>query len=73
VAEALAPLTGLNVPTLERALVRGGYGVSYLNDKVIAEQQKVADTFYSLKLIPKPLSIREVVWLPQASKAAAKK
>ncbi|HZW24632.1 MAG TPA: sulfonate ABC transporter substrate-binding protein [Gallionella sp.] len=73
VAEALAPLTGLNVPTLERALARGGYGVSYLNDKVIAEQQKVADTFYSLKLIPKPLSIREAVWLPQEPKKVAKK
>jgi len=73
VAESLAPLTGLNVPTLERALARGGYGVSYLNDKVIAEQQKIADTFYKLKLIPKQLSIREVVWLPPADKKLAKK
>ncbi|MFY9261011.1 MAG: sulfonate ABC transporter substrate-binding protein [Gallionella sp.] len=64
VAEALVPLTGLNVPTLERALVRGGYGVSYLNDKVIAEQQKIADTFFGLKLIPKALNIRDVVWIP---------
>jgi sulfonate transport system substrate-binding protein len=68
VAEALAPLTGLNTATLERALVRGGFGVSYLNDKVIAEQQKIADTFYELKLIPKQLNIREVVWLPQQKK-----
>jgi sulfonate transport system substrate-binding protein len=68
VAEALAPLTGLNTATLERALVRGGYGVSYLNDKVIAEQQKIADTFYELKLIPKQLNIRDVVWLPQQKK-----
>lgn len=64
VAEALAPLTGLNVPTLERALVRGGYGVNYLNDKVIAEQQKIADTFFGLKLIPKALNIRDAVWIP---------
>lgn len=67
VAEALAPLTGLNASTLERALARGGYGVSYLNDRVITEQQKIADTFYNLKLIPKPLSVREVVWLPRQS------
>lgn len=73
VAEALAPLTGLNTATLERALARGGYGASYLNNKVIAEQQKIADTFYNLKLIPKQLSIREVVWLPQQDKTAAKK
>jgi sulfonate transport system substrate-binding protein len=73
VAAALAPLTGLSAPTLELAVTRGGYGVSYLNDKVIAEQQKIADTFYNLKLIPKPLSIREVVWLPQETKKLAKK
>ena len=73
VAEALAPLTGLNVQTLELALARGGYGVNYLNDKVIVEQQKIADTFYNLKLIPKPLSIREVVWLPQEGQKLAKK
>jgi sulfonate transport system substrate-binding protein len=73
VAAALAPLTGLNASTLELAVTRGGYGVSYLNDKVIVEQQKIADTFYNLKLIPKPLSIREVVWLPQETKKLAKK
>ncbi len=73
VAEALAPLTGLNVPTLERALARGGYGASYLNEKVINEQQKIADTFFNLKLIPKQLNIREVVWLPQETKKLAKK
>jgi sulfonate transport system substrate-binding protein len=73
VADVLAPLTGLNVATLERALARGGYGVSYLNDKVIGEQQKIADTFYDLKLIPKQLSIREAVWLPQQNRKLAKK
>ncbi len=73
VAAALAPLTGLNAPTLELAVTRGGYGVSYLNDKVIGEQQKIADTFYNLKLIPKPLSIREVVWLPQETRKIAKR
>lgn len=73
VAAALARLTGLSAPTLELAVTRGGYGVSYLNDKVIGEQQKIADTFYNLKLIPKPLSIREAVWLPQETKKLAKK
>lgn len=73
VAAALAPLTGLNAPTLELAVTRGGYGVNYLNDKVIGEQQKIADTFYNLKLIPKPLSIREAVWLPQEIKKTAKR
>ena len=68
VANALAPLTGLDVVTLEKALERGGYGISYLNDKVITEQQKIADTFYDLKLIPKKLDIKSVVWLPENKK-----
>ena len=68
VANALAPLTGLDSITLEKALSRGGYGINYLNEKVIAEQQKIADTFYDLKLIPKKLDIKSVVWIPENSK-----
>ena len=68
VANALAPLTGLDSITLEKALSRGGYGINYLNEKVIAEQQKIADTFYDLKLIPKRLDIKSVVWLPEQKK-----
>ena len=65
VANALAPLTGLDSITLEKALSRGGYGLNYLNEKVIAEQQKIADTFYDLRLIPKRLDIKSVVWQPE--------
>ena len=65
VANALAPLTGLDTLTLEKALSRGGYGINYLNEKVITEQQKIADTFYDLKLIPKKLDIKSVVWQPE--------
>ncbi len=72
-AERLAPIVGLDVGIVELALARGGYGVSYLNDKVIGEQQDIADTFSDLKLIPKKLSIREVVWLPKEAKKVAKK
>jgi len=41
---------------------------------VTAQQQKIADAFTALKLIPKPLVIRDVVWTPPASlqTAAAK-
>jgi ABC-type nitrate/sulfonate/bicarbonate transport system substrate-binding protein len=39
-----------------------------LNEKVIADQQKIADTFYDLKLIPKKLDIKSVVWLPEQKK-----
>lgn len=70
-ASALAPLTKLDEVTLLLALNRGAYGVSYLNDKVVAHQQQIADTFYGLKLIPKSIRISDAVWIP--AKKVAKK
>ena len=39
-----------------------GYGVRPLDDEVVAEQQRIADTFHALKLLPKPIAIKDVVW-----------
>jgi sulfonate transport system substrate-binding protein len=58
-AIALQPQIGLDQATLELALSRGGYGVAPVNDAVLAEQQRIADTFYDLKLIPKRINVRD--------------
>src|SRR5580658_8529616 len=58
-AAALEPQIGLDQATLELALSRGGYGVTPINDAVLAEQQRIADTFYDLKLIPKHINVRD--------------
>jgi len=58
-AAALSPQIGLDQPTLELALSRGGYGVTPVNDAVLAEQQRIADSFYDLKLIPKRINVRD--------------
>jgi sulfonate transport system substrate-binding protein len=58
-AVALSPQIGLDPPTLELALSRGGYGVTPVNDAVLAEQQRIADAFYDLKLIPKHINVRD--------------
>jgi sulfonate transport system substrate-binding protein len=58
-AAALSPQIGLDQPTLELALSRGGYGVKPVSDQVLAEQQKIADSFYDLKLIPKHINVRD--------------
>jgi sulfonate transport system substrate-binding protein len=34
-----------------------------MNDKVIAEQQAVADRFHKLGLIPAPIDVRDIVWI----------
>ncbi|UGA44581.1 sulfonate ABC transporter substrate-binding protein [Bradyrhizobium quebecense] len=64
VAEQLAPSIGLSVPVVEVALKRQAYGIKPVTDTVIADQQQVADTFFALGLIPKPIKISDVAWRP---------
>lgn len=60
-AEQLAPLTGIDADSLEIAVTRLGYGVKPLDDKTVAAQQKIADTFFALNLIPKQISIKDAL------------
>lgn len=61
-AALLSPRMGIPAPVLEVALGRMGYGVRPLDEAVAAEQQKIADTFLALGLLPKPIEVRQVVW-----------
>jgi sulfonate transport system substrate-binding protein len=49
------------VPVLEIALKRQAYGVKPIDDSVIADQQKIADTFFGLGLLPKAINVKDVV------------
>ena len=71
VTEQVAPLIGLSAEITRQAVARQGYGARPLTPEVIAAQQKIADTFAELKLIPKRLSIKDVVWTPPAKVASA--
>ena len=62
VAELLSPKTGLPVPVLEISLARLGYGVTPVDDAVLQSQQQIADSFFKLGLIPKPIAVREAAW-----------
>src|SRR5580658_1855628 len=72
-AAALQPQIGLDQATLELALSRGGYGVTPVNDAVLAEQQRIADTIYDLKLIPKHINVRDATLQGTASGTQAKR
>lgn len=61
-AEQIAPLQGLPVDVVETSLRRYEFDVRPLTDAVVAQQQKIADTFHQLKLIPKPIAVRESTW-----------
>jgi sulfonate transport system substrate-binding protein len=61
-AEQIAPLQGLPVDVVEASLRRYEFNVKPLSPAVVAEQQKIADTFAELKLIPHAISVREATW-----------
>jgi len=61
-AAAIAPLQGLDVDIVETSLRRYPLGVKPVTPDVIAEQQKLADVFFSLKLIPKAIAVRDAAW-----------
>ncbi len=57
VAQELSPSIGIPAPILEVALARQTYGVKPLDPQVVAEQQRIADAFHALGLIPKPIVV----------------
>lgn len=69
VAAVLAPQIGLDVGIAELAASRFAYGIKPISAAVAAEQQKIADAFFHLKLIPKAIRIADA--LPSTQVAAA--
>lgn len=61
VAELLAPALNLDVPSLKQALSHRGFGILPITDEIIAAQQKIADAFLELKLIPDKIDVSEAV------------
>jgi len=59
VAAILATQTGLETSIVELAAKRYAYGVKPVTPQVIAEQQKIADVFTNLKLIPKAIVVKD--------------
>jgi sulfonate transport system substrate-binding protein len=61
VAAELAPSVGIPAPVLAVALRRQTYGVRPLDAAVVAEQQRIADTFHKLGVLPKPITVGDAV------------
>ncbi|MBW4597305.1 MAG: sulfonate ABC transporter substrate-binding protein [Brasilonema angustatum HA4187-MV1] len=62
VAKFLEPQLGIKAAALEVAEKRRKYGVLPLTEEVVAKQQEVADTFQKIKLLPKQIQVKEIVW-----------
>jgi sulfonate transport system substrate-binding protein len=69
VAALLAPQIGLSTEITELATSRFAYGVKPITPQVAAEQQKIADAFFELKLIPKAIRVADA--LPSTLKTAS--
>ena len=62
VAEQLAPQLGVPVPVLALATGRRRYTAVPVDAGIVAEQQRIADTFFRLKLIPRQIQVRDAVF-----------
>ncbi len=72
-AQRFADFAGLGLATVHRVLERRQPSpVGPLTPALIAEQQKVADAFAQLGLIPKPIRVADIVWLPGQALASAR-
>jgi len=67
----VAPLLGLSPAITRVAVERQSYGAQLITPHVVDAQQKIADTFTDLKLIPKRLVIKDVIWQRPAANSQA--
>ncbi|MDH2926455.1 sulfonate ABC transporter substrate-binding protein [Lonepinella koalarum] len=64
VAAEFAPVLGLPKEIVYTTTARHTYGTNFISPEVVEKQQKIADTFTELKLIPEQLNIKNTVWTP---------
>jgi sulfonate transport system substrate-binding protein len=62
VAQLFAEATGIDLDSWQRAVKRTEYAITPVSDAVIEEQQRVADRFQRLGLIPGKIAVRDIVW-----------
>jgi len=70
VAKFISPLIGIELPVVEVAAQRLSYGVKPVTPEVLAAQQKIADKFFELKLVPKQVRIADAARGPVGKQAA---
>jgi sulfonate transport system substrate-binding protein len=64
VAKSLSAVTGIPLDIQTVAANRSSFAVGPITEDIIATQQAVADRFFKLGLIPKPVVVRDAVWKP---------
>lgn len=70
VAEASQKATGIDPEGNKRAIDRATFSLRPLGETEIKQQQKVADSFFELGLIPKQINVSEAIWVAPQDKAS---
>ena len=68
-AAALAKETGVEEDIWKKSIDQDAREVTFIDETTISDQQKVADLWFTVGLIPEKLNIRDVVWQPEDLKA----
>jgi len=64
VARTLSAVTGIPLDIQKVAADRSSFVVGPITPDILITQQKVADRFFKLGLIPRPVVVRDAVWKP---------
>lgn len=64
VAASLSKVTNVPLDASQRAVDRIRFTIGPMNAAVVADQQLIADRFYRLGLIPRPIRVADAVWAP---------
>ena len=67
VARSLSTVTGIPLDIQTTAANRSSFAVGPITHDIVATQQGVADRFFKLGLIPKPVAVRDALWKPVQS------
>jgi sulfonate transport system substrate-binding protein len=67
VARSLSDVTGVPLDIQTVAAERSAFAIGPMTDDIVQTQQGVADRFYKLGLIPKPVVVRDIIWKPAQS------
>jgi sulfonate transport system substrate-binding protein len=72
-AQLVADFSGLNLATVHLFISRRPKSpTTPLNAAIVADQQRVADAFFKLQLIPRPIQVADIVWQPSRALLAQK-
>lgn len=64
-ASFIAPVLKVDLAVSKTAAQRRKFGLIPITPELISLQQEVADTYYKLKLIPKPISVKDATLKPE--------